>query len=232
MMTTTAPLLVSEPLVGARYRAESVRWPDHDYAAAGWTFVTVCTAGRTPFFGSVSDGVVQLSRLGQIADEAFRAVPDHGLHVVVDALVVMPDHLHVLLGLTHRPDAEAGGDAEETRHGVPLRPNAPPHSVEARHGASSPTPALSPTPATSPTPTWTPAPAPPAAPRTFGGLAAGSIPSIVNQAKGAVTRAARRAGHTGFRWQPGYHDRVVRSERELDHARRYIANNPARWTAR
>ena len=68
-------------------------------------------------------------------------------------------------------------------------------------------------------------------PRTFGGLAAGSIPSIVNQTKGAVTRAARRAGHTGFRWQPGYHDRVVRSDRELSTVRGYIADNPARWTA-
>ena len=79
---------------------------------------------------------------------------------------------------------------------------------------------------------WIPPATPLAAPRAFGGLAAGSVSSVVNQTKGAVTRAARRAGHTGFRWQPGYHDRVVRSERELDHARRYIANNPARWTTR
>lgn len=30
-------------------------------------------------------------------------------------------------------------------------------------------------------------------------------------------------------WQRGYHDRVVRSDRELDQIRRYVSDNPARW---
>lgn len=34
----------------------------------------------------------------------------------------------------------------------------------------------------------------------------------------------------GRLWQRGFHDRIVRSERELDRFRRYIVENPARWT--
>jgi putative transposase len=30
-------------------------------------------------------------------------------------------------------------------------------------------------------------------------------------------------------WQPRYHDRIVRNERELHRIRRYILNNPANW---
>lgn len=33
-------------------------------------------------------------------------------------------------------------------------------------------------------------------------------------------------------WQLRYHDRVIRSDRELDRVREYIAANPARWEAR
>ena len=30
-------------------------------------------------------------------------------------------------------------------------------------------------------------------------------------------------------WQRNYYERVIRRERELEHVREYIANNPARW---
>src|SRR5262245_34190321 len=30
-------------------------------------------------------------------------------------------------------------------------------------------------------------------------------------------------------WQRGYHDRILRTERDLDSVRTYIANNPANW---
>lgn len=30
-------------------------------------------------------------------------------------------------------------------------------------------------------------------------------------------------------WQRGFHDRVVRTDREADALRRYAAENPARW---
>jgi hypothetical protein len=55
---------------------------------------------------------------------------------------------------------------------------------------------------------------------------------IVRGFKSAVTRWARRNGHDDFAWQARYHDRVIRSERELAQVRRYIAGNPARWLDR
>jgi hypothetical protein len=57
------------------------------------------------------------------------------------------------------------------------------------------------------------------------------LPTIVGAFKSAATREINRQRLTpGARvWQRGYHERVVRSERELEAIREYILNNPAAW---
>lgn len=58
---------------------------------------------------------------------------------------------------------------------------------------------------------------------------AGSVPVIINQYKGAVTRWAGRNGFCDFAWQARYYDRVVRNQQERYRIRQYIENNPAQW---
>ncbi|MFI8415744.1 transposase [Serratia sp. NPDC078593] len=51
-----------------------------------------------------------------------------------------------------------------------------------------------------------------------------SLSTIVGSFKSAVSK------QFGAKiWQRGYWDRVIRSERELELARQYIINNPAKW---
>jgi putative transposase len=54
---------------------------------------------------------------------------------------------------------------------------------------------------------------------------------VVNALKGGITREVnRRRGTDGIAfWQYNYWERVIRSERELLHYRRYFADNPGRW---
>ena len=66
------------------------------------------------------------------------------------------------------------------------------------------------------------------APDAFGKPAAGSLATIVRTYKAAVSRLANRAG-LSFRWQKGYYEQIIRSERALSVIRRYILNNPAKW---
>ena len=61
------------------------------------------------------------------------------------------------------------------------------------------------------------------------GWRSGCLGAIVGQFKSVCTK---RMGHHGFAWQARYHDRVIRSERELANVRRYIAENPERWLDR
>ncbi len=88
-----------------------MRLPTWDYAGVGAYFVTLNTHRRAQLFGKVVRERVVLSAYGAIAhDEWFRTGclrPDTEL----DAFVVMPDHLHGIIRITHRttPHGPRGG---------------------------------------------------------------------------------------------------------------------------
>ncbi|MBK8836726.1 MAG: transposase [Anaerolineae bacterium] len=63
----------------------------------------------------------------------------------------------------------------------------------------------------------------------FGPLLKGSLQAIMNSYKGAITRQCGKNGHSDFRWQARFWDRLIRNERELIAAREYIMANPAKW---
>ena len=87
-----------------KYRIESARLPTWDYSEAGWYFVTICTHHRQCTLGSVSQGLVCPSGIGQAAQRQWEAIPSHYEDVSLDAFVLMPNHLHgiVILGERHR----------------------------------------------------------------------------------------------------------------------------------
>lgn len=66
---------------------------------------------------------------------------------------------------------------------------------------------------------------------------AASLPAIVQWFKTMTTneylREVQQSGWPPFRrrlWQRSYHDHIVRSPESLDRIRRYIADNPSRWS--
>ena len=61
------------------------------------------------------------------------------------------------------------------------------------------------------------------------GLASGSVGAILGQYKSVVTKRIRAVDPAVRVWQRGFHDRVVRTDREAAALRRYVADNPARW---
>jgi REP element-mobilizing transposase RayT len=52
---------------------------------------------------------------------------------------------------------------------------------------------------------------------------------VVRTFKAASTRLIREAGETGFAWQPGYYDHVIRDDADMKRVRSYIRANPAQW---
>ena len=63
-------------------------------------------------------------------------------------------------------------------------------------------------------------------------LHSGSLGAIIGQFKSAVTRQARRLEgmHDVQIWQRNYYEHVIRSEESLYDIRKYIAENPSRWS--
>ena len=85
-----------------RYRNSS-RLAGYDYRQAGVYFVTVCAHQRAPLFGSIFDGEMMLSALGEVVREEWQYVAKARRNIMLDLYVVMPNHLHGLV-IIDRPE--------------------------------------------------------------------------------------------------------------------------------
>lgn len=86
-----------------RYRRNSHRYPGYDYAQAGAYFVTINTHGNLHWFGTVTEGSVQLSPQGEVALEAWIALEQRFPGLLLDAHVIMPNHVHGIIMLGTDP---------------------------------------------------------------------------------------------------------------------------------
>jgi REP element-mobilizing transposase RayT len=82
-----------------KYRIESARHPNWNYSANGWYFITICTHDRQHFFGTIQNGTMQLSSIGQIVAEEWQKTAMIRPYVVLDEWVVMPNHFHAIVGI-------------------------------------------------------------------------------------------------------------------------------------
>ena len=77
-----------------KHHRRSIRLKGWDYASSGLYFVTICTHNRQNIFAD--------PRLRDIVEMALAYIPqqDHARHVVLDESVIMPNHMHGILGLS------------------------------------------------------------------------------------------------------------------------------------
>ncbi|MEX2477010.1 MAG: hypothetical protein WD357_01145 [Gracilimonas sp.] len=55
-----------------------------------------------------------------------------------------------------------------------------------------------------------------------------NLPSIIRGFKIGVTKSARKIV-SGFKWQPKYHDHIIRDQESYNRISEYIRNNPEKW---
>ena len=82
-----------------RYRIESIRLPNWDYASSAWYFVTICIHNRRCILGDVSDEDIHLTPQGEIAAEQWIKTLNLRSHLIADHFVIMPNHVHLVFGL-------------------------------------------------------------------------------------------------------------------------------------
>jgi putative transposase len=227
-------------LYRGRYRIESARRPGWNYTTPGWYFVTLCTHRRVCVLGDVRDGRVRLSKIGRIVAEEWQRTPRVRPNVVLDAWVIMPNHLHGIVRILPRTDgaaddagigagvdrarddADVGGTVETPRRCVSTAASAPmpgfaSTAASARSSGSAPTIVD----ASHDDHVET------AGPRSR--LQPGSLGAIIGQFKSMCTKRIRAASQDCFAWQTRYYDSIIRDGASLQRVRRYIAANPARW---
>jgi putative transposase len=98
-----------------KYRAESIRLKNWNYSSNGYYFVTICTKGLIEHFGEIKNGIMGLNEMGCIAAKFWKEIPKHFPSVTLDEWVVMPNHVHGIIGITNPPPTV------ETIHELSLR---------------------------------------------------------------------------------------------------------------
>jgi hypothetical protein len=100
-------------------RRKGIRIPGYDYSWAGAYFVTICSRDRHNLFGELNGQQLAPNALGGIVRDCWREIPTHFPHVVTDAFVLMPDHIHGIL-LFEQDDLRASWGLR-ARHAAPLQ---------------------------------------------------------------------------------------------------------------
>jgi len=77
-----------------KYRISSTRLQNWDYGWNASYFITICVKNRKHFFGEILDGEMQLSDIGEYANQFWNEITNHFPFVTLDAFVVMPNHIH------------------------------------------------------------------------------------------------------------------------------------------
>jgi REP element-mobilizing transposase RayT len=79
--------------------------PFHRYDKPSWSyFITICTWRKTRVLGRFDDnGTLQLNPLGAMVRDAMLTMPQQRARVRLDAWVVMPNHIHLLITLPDTP---------------------------------------------------------------------------------------------------------------------------------
>ncbi len=86
-----------------KYRIESTRCKNWDYASNGYYFVTICTHNREYFFGEVEGNEMYLSAIGEIAAQEWHKTAQIRPNVELDEWIVMPNHMHGIIIIKNQP---------------------------------------------------------------------------------------------------------------------------------
>ena len=105
-------------------RRRSIRLRGYDYSTPGAYFITVCTQNRLPLFGEVANDKMASNRLGEVVQNSWEKLPDHYDDLILDAFVLMPNHVHGVIILEDGTTGVGAGfkpalPASRRRHGVP-----------------------------------------------------------------------------------------------------------------
>lgn len=192
-----------------KYRIPSARNPNWDYRWNSAYFITICTKNRKPYFGKISDGKMQLSNVGVIADLLWHTIKNHSKYIEMGEFMVMPNHIHGILILNNPPilftdengDGDGNADGVQTRHALSVSG----YESESESGSE----------------------------KSIGrkrlqNPGKNSISSIIGGYKSAVTKNSNRLKYE-FAWQTRFHDHIIRDDRSFQNISNYIINNPKKW---
>ena len=193
-----------------QYRIPSARAEWHHYNGGAY-FITTCTLNRQHYFGEIINGAMQLTIIGEYAQQCIIDVPNHNTYAHVPVFVVMPNHIHLVVFIddivetVHAPSLQRGKIDEqweiETVHAPSLQ-RVKPNERWKNETVNKPMQLIS--------------------------HRKHRLACTIGNFKSAVSKFAHE-NDVPFGWQNRFHDHIIRNTDELNRITRYIENNIAKW---
>ncbi len=198
-----------------KYRIESTRLRNWNYAKDGCYFVTICTKNREHSFGEIVDGILIETMQSKIVKECWLNLPNHYHNCILDGFVIMPNHIHGIIIIDNSADViddiVIDMDFDDTVE-TGLKPVSFDTTDTMDTGVSTVKPV-------------TPSPI------NNNGNKQYSLSEIVRGFKTFTARTINEAQNTTGKpfWQPRFYEHIIRNEHSLNEIREYIIKNPQMW---
>lgn len=200
-----------------KYRIESVRLKNWDYRNNGAYFITINTGNRKHFFGEIINSEMQLTPIGEYAENFWMEIPKHFPFVELGNFVVMPNHTHGILIINNVKSLQCNDSTvNKSLHcneiDKPLQCNEIDKSLQCNEMDKS----LQCNDSTTH--------------QYYSDISpkSGSVSTIVRSYKSVVSKHARLL-NPEFYWQPKFYDHVIRNSESFERIQNYIENNPSNW---
>lgn len=216
-----------------KYRSESTRLQNWNYSWNGAYHITVKTKMNIHFFGKIVDEQMYLNEIGKIAQQYWHEIPNHFKYVVLDEMIIMPDHVHLLIWIINPNNKIDDTDIINMdvidmdvidmdvidRYKACLVSNInQKNNQNNNHNENRENDKSIIKYDTSKT----------IGQKRFQKQEKHSISSIIGSYKSVVTKNARLID-PNFGWQRLFYDQLIRDEKSLNRVRKYIINNPKKW---
>tara|TARA_R110001583_G_scaffold61148_3_gene181070 strand:- start:9757 stop:10356 length:600 start_codon:yes stop_codon:yes gene_type:complete len=183
-----------------RYRIESHRKLDWNYADAGDYYITICIEDMQCILGCVVDAKMVLNDFGKIVQSELIKSADIREELQLGEFVVMPNHIHVIIILN---DMGNNANAAHIAHTA---------ETHGRASVSGQMPYRRPQSISSFV-------------AGFKSAVVSAVDDFIDEQALDIPKYNRRNKF----WQSNYHDHIIRNQPEYYRIAKYIGDNPQKW---
>jgi len=208
-----------------KYRIQSHRMPNWDYAGSGYYFITIVTQNRECNLGNIVNTSMILSDFGKIVENEWYKSFEIRSELFLDEFILMPNHLHAIIILEKiKNEKTTNMNGLHGTHGTGTHGT----HVETHGRASLQSPEQSPEQSIKQSiePIFI------RKPKSISSFIAGfksAINSKIDDYIGENNLNIPKYNRNNHFFQPNYHDHIIRNNAEYKRIKNYIINNPLNW---
>ena len=181
----------------------SIRLKGYDYSRNGAYFVTICVQNRECLFGEIKNWEMILNDLGKMITKYWREIPKKYPNVILDAFVIMPNHMHGILIIDNGVRVPLVGTQMVDTQNNGQSSSGQPSSGQPQGIA-------------------------PTGKKSIGNII-GAFKSLTTNEYICGVKNGKFPPFKKRIWQRNYYEHIIRNEQSLERIQHYIIHNPQKW---